>query len=398
MKDSILIFGGGENQVSLISTAKKIGYRTIVIDPNENAVGKKIADVFEVVAPKDKKRTLEIAKQFTVKGIVTCQMENPLLLMAEIAEEMNFIFPSIEQIKKSRNKFLMKQAFLENNVPCANGILFKKNDEITFSDLEEFVFPLIIKPIDAFSSRGVFRVNSFDEIKKYENITRSFSSSNEIIIEEFIDGQEFSVESVTFNEETHVIQITEKIVTAFPNTVELGHIQPANVADSQKKDITDIICKAIAALGLNNCASHSEIKLSQDGPKIIEVGARLGGDFITSHLVPLSTGISIEAANIEIAMGCIPEIEPEYEHGAAIIYLNLPVGKIVKSIGQWNELLNEPLINKISLSIKYGDVIQEITDSSKRPGYLIVSCKNKFDARKEANKYSNILKSYIELQ
>ena len=266
-KDAILIFGGGDNQLTLIKAAKERGYFAVVIDPNENAPGKAIANAFEVAVPKDFEATCKVVEKYNIKGIATAQMENPLLLMAQISEKYNFIFPTVEQIKRARNKFLMKQAFIDNDVPCAKGKLYREKQIITLEDLIYYDFPLIIKPADAFSSRGVIKVNNFKELKLNEKFTRSFSSDGSLILEEFIDGKEYSVESLTFDGKTHIIQYTEKIITEYPYTVEMGHIQPADLSKNEKLKIDRIVVNAIKALKLDNCATHTELMMTKSGPK-----------------------------------------------------------------------------------------------------------------------------------
>ena len=250
-------------------------------------------------------------------------MENPLRLMAKLAEELNFIFPSQEVIERCRNKYLMKQAFLKHNIRCASGILIKKNEEIVPAILLNFKFPLIIKPADSHSSRGVYRVTDSDELLKYEKESRSFSSDGSLILEEFIEGPEFSVEALTWKGVTTIIQFTEKIITPYPRTVELGHFQPADLTDKQKTIITKIVNDAIIALGIENAATHTELKLSKLGPFIIEIGARLGGDYIASYLTIASTGVNMDKAAIEIALGGIPDLN-NYEKAFSIIkYLRI---------------------------------------------------------------------------
>lgn len=178
----------------------------------------------------------------------------------------------------------MKQALISKNVQCARGVLFKNSEKIDFKRLEGLCFPLIIKPIDAHSSRVVFRVNNIEELLQFEIQTRSYSSDGSILIEEFIDGKEYSVESLTYKGKTSIIQITEKIITPYPYTVEIGHIQPANLREEEKYEIEKVVIRAIKALGIDNSASHTELKLTRQGAFIIEVGARPGGDFISSYL------------------------------------------------------------------------------------------------------------------
>jgi carbamoyl-phosphate synthase large subunit len=370
--ESILIFGGGLNQITLIQSAKDLGYKTIVIDPVENAPAKKIADVFEVVGAKDYETTKRIAISNKVKGIVTCQMENPLLLMARLAKDLNFIFPSEKSVSNARNKFLMKEAFMKGQVPCAKGILINSTSKISEEMCKEIGFPLIIKPVDSFSSRGVYRINTFSEIEKYLGTTRNFSSSGDILIEEFMDGAEVSVESITQNNITSTVQITDKIITPYPTAVEMGHIQPSSLKEETQEEIKNLVKKAIVALGLDNCASHAEVKITKEGPKMVELGARLGGDYITSHLVPLSTGVNIEAAAIQIAMGKKPDLEHKFKKASAIQYLDLPKGKMIRKINECEGLQGDKRIKSVMIFCKEGEMISEITDSAKRPGCVIV--------------------------
>ncbi len=392
---TILIFGAGDNQLTLIKGAKALGYKTVVIDPNPEAVGKKYADVFETVAPKDYQATKNLAQQYQVDGIVTCQMENPLLLMSKLAEDMGFIFPSVDSIKKARDKFLMKQAFIKHGVPCAKGFLMTSADDLEPSDIQ---FPAIIKPVDAFSSRGVYKLLDYSDIKKFFDKATSLSSNNKAIVEEFIDGKEYSVEAVTCNGLTHVIQITEKKITPFPNTVELAQIQPSGVSQKDQKDIENIINQSVKALGLDNCATHGELKLTPEGPKMIEIGARLGGDYITSHLVPLSTGVNIEQLAVQIALGDYNGFKESINRGVVIKYLELEPNKKVEKIGAWEHLLDAEDVAHAGVFIKEGETTQAITDSAKRAGFVIVTGNDKVDAEQKANKYAKELETLIKLK
>src|SRR4030042_2867960 len=259
---SLLIFGGGINQLGLIREAKKIGITTIVIDPQPHPPGKDEADFFYQVSGSDFKTTKKIAKEYKVNGIITGQMERPLRLMAKLAKELNLIFNSLGTIEKCTDKWLMKRTFHENSVPCANGILLKSSKELFKKLPESLSFPLIIKPRDSFSSRGVYKINSMDELEFYFTETCGYSSTGDVIIEEFLEGKEFSVEAITYKGETTIIQYTEKFRTPYPNVVEMGHLQPANIANEQKRKIENLVKKAIISLEIDNTASHSEIMIT----------------------------------------------------------------------------------------------------------------------------------------
>ena len=313
-KKVILIFGGGINQLELIKAANDLNIISVVLDPASNPPGNDIADFYYQVAGNDYETTKHLVIKHEVDGIVTGQMEKPLRLMAKLAKEFGFLFNSPNITDCSLNKWLMKAAFQKNKVRCAAGVLFKKEESIVPESLENLEYPLIIKPLDAFSSQGVLKIKNFIDLKNNEKASRSFSKCSSLIVEEFLKGREFSVESLTFKGKTDIIQITEKFITPYPFTVEIGHLQPARLTISERDAIVIEVNKAINAIGINNCASHAEIILTEKGPYLVEIGARLGGDFISSHLTLASTGISMDRQAILIALGLKPDYVKQFNH------------------------------------------------------------------------------------
>ncbi len=393
---TILVFGAGDNQRSLIRAARAEGFRTVAIDPNPGAPGAADADVFEVVSARDFAGTIAVCHRHGVDGIVTCQMENPLLLMARVAEDLGCIFPAPGVVARARDKWLMKQAFMEHGVACARGLRFEPGQAITPDALEQLTWPLILKPTDAFSSRGVFRVENITDIERREQVTRDFSSTRTCIVEEFLEGPEVSVESVTFRGTTTVMQITDKVITPYPTTVEMAHIQPSEHPPEVQDAITRLVKAAITALGLDNCASHAEVKLTTAGPVMVEIGARLGGDYITSHLVPLSTGRSIEAAAARIALGLAPETAPMHRRGAVIRYLDRGDG-VVHGVGSLAPVLAMEGVQHAGIAVHEGMPLPRITDSARRHGFVICDGATRGEAWDRAGAALDILRTLITL-
>ena len=392
-----MIFGGGENQLTLIKAAKNLDVKSIVIDPKADAPGKEIADHFEVVGASDYELTKKIALKYKVDGIVTGQMENPLMLMSRLAEELGYIFPSEEVVRNCRNKDLMRNVFLKNGIPCAKGILIKSEESLNPEKLKDFSFPVIIKPVDAWSSRGVYKVNDYYELEKFEKQTRSFSSDHSFLIEEFIDGKEYSVESLTCKGKTSVIQITEKILTPYPYTVEIGHIQPAELTAREKITVEETIKTTIRALGIANSATHTELKITKNGPVVIEIGARLGGDYIASYLTLASTGVNMDEGAINIALGHEPEIVQKVNGFSYIKYIELPQGKEVIKIDDWKHIRELPGVVYASVNLKKGQVIPYLTDSAKRSGFVIVKGNTREEIIHKADSFCKQLIKYLVL-
>jgi len=377
MKKTILIFGAGLNQYLLIKAARDLGITSVVLDPDPDAPGKEIADYFYVVAGNDYDTTKQIAVKHKVDGLATTQLEKPLRLMAKLAQDIGLPFHTPEVVERSLDKWLMKQAFLQHGVPCARGKLFFKNEKIKENDLRDFKYPLILKPKDATSSQGVFRIEKFSEIEQYIDETRKFSKNGEVIIEEFLEGKEYSIETITYKGKTTIVQFTEKFITPFPHTVEMGHLQPANFSDGEKEQINKAVTVAISAIGIDNSAAHTELKMTPEGPKVLEIGARGGGDFISSYLTLASTGVSMDEAIIKVALGDEPDLQHKTKMYSYIKYFSLPVGKRVKKVEDYSDILKDKNVVFAHIAVKEGDVIEEITESKKRPGRVVAKNKSR---------------------
>ncbi len=394
---SILIFGVGPLQKSLIDRCKARGLFTIGIDPDKNSVCKNLVDAFEVVDGQDFEGTTKVVNKYKVNGIITAGTDKPLVMMARVAQAMQLPFFSVDTAKFSTDKFLMKQRFKECRIPCANGILIENQKEDLYNLKIEY--PVILKPRDNSGSRGVIYCNGFYVSQQAVSETFQYTKKNSILIEEFIKGKEYSVEAIHYNGESHIIQITEKITSKPPYNVELGHLQPAELSINCKSKIEELVRNIAHALGFENCPSHTEIKINSKGITVIETSPRLGGDFITSTLVPLSTGINMEDLLIDISLGeKLPSgyYLPKFNKCSGIMYFKLPEGKIAN-------ILNLDGINIIdgirtfSFDLTIGDTINRITNSSNRYGYAIFQSNSRDELIESMENCNIILQNNIRV-
>ena len=233
-------------------------------------------------------------------------------------------------------------------------------------------YKCILKPADNSGSRGIVLLPDFNE--KTINIAYNYSKNNSrnkiVMVEEFMEGPEVSVETISVDGKCNIIQITDKITTGAPYFVEMGHSQPSQLPDSIIDKIKEITIAANKAIGIISGPSHTEIKITQNGPKIVEIGARLGGDNITTHLTPLSTGVDMVESCIKIALGEKPDIRIKYDKASAIRYLDQSHGRI-KSIRGVEEASKLPGIIQISIIHGKDHIINGIKSSSDRVGFVI---------------------------
>lgn len=372
-KKAVLVFGVGPLQESIIKRAKLMGLYTVGIDPVATATCRDAVDAFEVVGGQDFEDTCAVVEKYGIDAIVTAATDKPLVMMARIAEKYGFPFYSVETAQWSTDKFQMKQRFMEGGVPCAKGRLVKSVEETT-----DMVYPVIVKPRDNSGSRGVKLCRSKEELAVSMSEAFEVSKLDTVLVEEYIEGPEYSIEGLHYDGKSEVIQFTEKKTTEFPYNVELGHKQPANLTEKQKDSIREITAKIGKALKFENCPSHTELKINERDIFVIETSPRLGGDYITSTLVPLSTGINMEDQLLHIALGeTVDTKSGRVEKASGVCFFCLPEG-VVKSIDpQINDVAAWPGVYSFELKLKEDDEVHQITSSLNRYGEVIVSADNR---------------------
>jgi carbamoyl-phosphate synthase large subunit len=370
-KGNILVFGGSNYQLSLIKKCKKIGLFTVVIDPNPKAEALSYVDAFEVVSGQDFEETCHVVEKYDINAIITAATDKPLVMMSRVAQKYNLSFYSKETAILATNKFLMKEKFIENNIPCAQGRLIE-------SIPEDMNFPIIVKPIDNSGSRGVIFCDDRAKAEKVLEEAKVHTTQSKLMAEEVVEGTEYSIESLHYNGRTKIIQITEKIVTPLPYFVELGHIQPGEISNEIYTKLENLMSEVSTVFGFDNCGSHNEVKIQGDKITLIEVSPRIGGDFISSLLVESSTGISMEKALIEISLGQEPNIPAPTNQASGIFFFHFKEGRL-KSINNIEEILNRPEVINYKFELKLGDKTPKIKQVSDRYGYFIL----KADDRKK---------------
>ena len=189
----------------------------------------------------------------------------------------------------------------------------------------------------------------------------------------------------------HVLQVTDKLTTGAPHFVEMGHSQPSRLGEDNVAKIKDLAIRAVKAVGITDGPAHVEIMLTKDGPKMVELGARMGGDCITTHLVPLSTGIDMIKATIETSCGITPDIEQKLNKGSAIRYFNTDCGTI-ESIEGVEEARALEGIKEITFVKNVGDKVGTIGSSTDRVGFVIAQADTAEDAVKVCKRAMELIK------
>ena len=365
----LLIIGASILQLPAIQKAKEMGLYVGVVDYNPNAIGISYADEYFNVSTIDEKRVYEVARNFQADGIMTLATDMPMRSVAYTCKMLGLTGISYETAIKATDKGEMIRVFEAAGVehPWYYIINDLAQDEQL---LEKISYPCITKPTDNAGSRGVMLVNSRQELEQALAYSSQNGRSNTVIVEEYMVGAEVSVEMIVYKGKPYVLQVTDKLTTGAPHFVEMGHSQPSQLSDAELEKIRDLACRAVKAVGIDNGPAHVEIMLTEDGPKMIELGARMGGDCITTHLVPLSTGVDMIKATIDISLGNTPDIMPKFQRGSAIRFFDEHCGTLdaIAGVEEANRISG---VCEICFTKQIGDVVGHIGSSSDRIGFVI---------------------------
>lgn len=389
-----MILGASILQLPAIEKAKEMGLEVIAVDMNPDAEGFKVPGVIkEVISTIDTPAIIEAARRHRIDGIMTLATDMPMRSVASVAKEMGLTGIDEGTALRATNKAEMRKALKAYNVPVPR--FFTASDESEYNEVvKQFSVPFIVKPVDSSGSRGIFEVADITDenmVRKAYDYCKPYSKTGDVIVEEYMSGPEVSVETLSVDGTCHVLQITDKLTTGAPHYVEMGHSQPTRHSKEIAKKISETAIAANKAIGIKNGPSHTEIIITGEGPKIVEIGARLGGDCITTHLVPLSTGVDMVECNIRIAMGEKPDISCKYNRGSAIRYLSTENG-VIKNIKGLDAAKKTDGVVQVSIVHNVGDRVDGIKSSGDRVGFVIAQGRNAAEAIKSAESALSTIK------
>lgn len=359
----IAVFGAHRNVVCSYKQAKALGYYIIAIASPINDECRRYADRCYDVSFSDVERVYEICKNEKIDGITSFTLESALPYVTEVATLLGLVCNTRECIECIRTKYSQRQALKAAKIPTPG---FCKVYEDDIVNAQEVHYPCIVKPIDGGGSQSIVKLDDDRGLEHAIAAAQSSSRTHGAIIEDYIDGREFSVEYLSCKGIHYFCQLTDKVTSGEPLFVEIAHHQPADVSNELLQRIKDMVEGALTALKIENSASHTEIKLNSKGELyIIEIGARMGGDLITERLVKLSTGIDFVDFTLRLACGDFISPQSIYHKYSGVYHLsalNPIIGKYVD---------NPSLCKEIIEAKRFLEEIPEVHSNADRAGYII---------------------------
>ena len=375
MQKKLLVLAAGILQVPILKRAHEMGIYVIAADGNPNACGLKYADKAIVANITSEEEMLRVAREEKIDGVIHPCSEVSMNVMGRINDELHLSGISKEQAIRATNKHLMREAFEAYGAPSPKSRCFTDMEVAWGSFCTDFTGACILKPSRNSGSRGIAKISSniqMDEFARLFEFAKGESRDKQVMLEQFIEGPEFSIEIIVWDGQVNVLTVTDKKTTEAPHFVELGHNQPSCFPEETVALIKDAAVRGVKALGVDKCACHAEVKVQDGKAYLMEIGARMGGDFISTVLTRLSTGIDMVAAAIDCALNIKPDLTPKAApQGVCIRYFCPKPGKLV-SISN-TEVLDDPRVHEWEIYHQVGDEIPEVTSSLCRSGHVIVT-------------------------
>ncbi len=310
----LAIIGASIGQLPICLKAKELGIETHCFAWDNGAVCKDVVDFFYPISILERDKIVEKCRELNIDGVTSNASELTAEISAYISEKLGLNGTPYKVLEELHDKFYVRK--LSEKIDGLSKPMFYKYEGIDLG-----IYPCVIKPCIGSAKAGVSFVEDKDTFAQAIKYAQD-SSKSDIIIEEYIEGKELSVESISFKGEHHVIQVTDKDSSSAPHFVELGHHQPAAIADLIEEKIRKVVPNILDTIGYINGASHIELKYNNDRIYLIEVNLRGGGDEISNRLVQMSSGYDYLRSIIEVSLGIfkspIRVSEPAY---AGIYYL-----------------------------------------------------------------------------
>ena len=367
-------------QKRVVEKAHEMGLYVGLMDINNDAPASELSDEFYLGSILDKTRAFEVAQKFKPDAVISGACDTSVRTVAWLCAKLGLPGNSEECAYRSTDKVAMLEAFARNDVVHPAFEVVPKSSLMDHAT--SLGFPVIVKPTDSAGGRGINLVESKEELLSALQSSSNAGRSGDVLIEECMYGPEVSVEVLVVNRVPYVLQITDKLTSGAPHFYEIGHVQPSSLPYEAKVAISDLASRAVLAVGIENGPAHVEIMLTESGPKMVELGARLGGDCITSYLIDGSvTGLDMTKASIGLAFGEKPQRVQYSNSGRYYAVKFIPsLNGTIENIGGIEEAKETPGVVHVEVTGVIGRDYKPAVDDSSRFAFVVASGDSKNNA------------------
>ena len=400
---TILFVGAGRHQRRAILRAKELGLRVAAVDRNPDAPGLAEADIAKLVDFADPEAVLKATARLSIDGVMTVSADRAVPVVAAMAEARGLPGIGVETAHLMTNKIAMRRQLADAGVPQPRFAALRTISE-TRRAADEVGFPSVLKPADSGGQRGIFRVESLDDIHAHLHEAVGASPTGEAILEEFVDGTEMNGIVIARDGESIPLTLSDRLR---PPGVGFGvgwiHVYPATTYGSQLEESERVAVHTVHALGLRTGIAFPQLIAASGGRVIVvECAARIPGGQM-ADLVRFATGVDLVEVQVRMALGeALPDelVLPKFKQPLAIRFLTaepgpLPTGR-VKRIGPLDKVLAFPGVVQADVYLEVGETIRPVRVDGDRRGYVIATADTNFEALERAEAAARLLDVEVE--
>jgi biotin carboxylase len=400
---TVLFVGAGRHQRRAIQRAKELGLRVAAVDRNPDALGLAEADIARVVDYADADAVLKALGRVKVDGVLTVSADSAVPVVAAIAERRGLPGIGVETAHLMTHKVAMRRRLAEAGVPQPRFAALRKLSE-RHRALDEVGVPAVLKPADSGGQRGVFRIDSMDDVETHLHEAISTSPTGEAILEEFVDGTEMNGIVIARDGEPTPLTLSDRLR---PPGIGFGvgwiHVYPATAYGDQLEESERVAAYAVKVLGLENGIAFPQLIAASDGRvALVECAARIPGGQM-ADLVRHAVGVDLVEVQLRFALGKeLPDelVQPRFEQPLAIRFLTaepgpLPTGRVVR-VGSLEKVLAFPGVVQAETYLQPGETIRPVRLDGDRRGYVIAVADTNLAALERAEAAARLVDVEVE--
>lgn len=377
MKDEfVLILGAGLMQKPSIEAAGELGYKTLVVDANKNAVCVPFADVFVQIDLKDREKIADLAMSYgdKLKAVFTAGTDFSASV-SYVAQRCGLISHSLDAAMNASNKVLMRKCFREKGVPSPDFVEVSESEIERLSSDDSVLFPKVVKPVDNMGARGCRLVRNKSEFEPALRDAVAFSRTGKAIVEDYMKGMEFSIDALVHEGNVTITGFADRHIFFDPYFIEMGHTMPSSVSETVKKNVVDVFVKGVKALGLTEGVAKGDVKYTEKGAMIGEIAGRLSGGYMSGWTYPYASGVNLTMEAMKIALGLGKTLPSEIECNAVSherAFISIP--GVVSVIYGEDKAVASPFVKNVFFRVKEGSRVDFPRNNVEKCGNVISRC------------------------
>lgn len=397
MNKRILMLGAGFMQGVAIRCATARGWEVVAVDANPNAVSRGLANRFEPIDLKDREGLASFARRLQAEGgldgVFTAATDFSASV-AYVAEACGLPGHSLEAALNASDKVRMRACFDRARVPSPSFLGVgerEKGSALTLLGQKGVSFPVVVKPADNMGARGCRKVEGAEELDAALSDAIAYSRTKTAIVEEYMDGPEFSLEALVFGGEIHMTGFADRHIFFPPYFIEMGHTIPTAFPDADVKALTEVFIRGIRALGLSHGVAKGDIKLTRKGPMIGEIAGRLSGGYMSGWTFPYSSGINLTDAALSLAVGERPaSLESTLRWTSAErAWISIP--GVVASVSGYETARSVPHVRDVFPRVVPGDTVSFPVNNVEKCGNCLAAAPDRASAVSAADTASRAI-------